>query len=118
MIPFLGYVDSIIHRINLRQLYCGKNLLPVLNMDRKRIDAIERSFDEGFIDLKINIERLSNFVAVEIIDNRDTAKEVKELVEDVRYASYQTSWHDSRIDDNEMNLKEMMGKIDLIQEDL
>ena len=26
--------------------------------------------------------------------------------------------HDARIDDNEMNLKEIMGKVDSIQEDL
>ena len=51
---------------------------------------------------------------VGIIDNRDTAKEVKQLVEDVHYVSYQTSFHDSRIDDNEMNLKEIMEKIDRI----
>ena len=39
-------------------------------------------------------------------------------MEDVHYVSYQTSFHDSRIDDNEMNMKEIMGKIDRIQEDL
>ena len=57
-------------------------------------------------------------MAIGILDNRDTAKEVKKLVEDVRYVSYQTSCHDSRIDENEMNLKEIMGKVDRIQEDL
>ena len=51
---------------------------------------------------------------IRITDNRETAKEVKQLVEDVDYVSYQTICHDSRIDDNEMNLKEMMGKIDYI----
>ena len=39
-------------------------------------------------------------------------------MKDVCYVSYQTSYHDSRIDDNEMFLKEMMGRIDRIQEDL
>ena len=39
-------------------------------------------------------------------------------MEDVRYVSYQTSCHDARIDDHDMNMKEMMGKIDRIQEDL
>ena len=58
------------------------------------------------------------FLAIGITDNRETTKEVKQLVEDVRYVSYHTSCHDSRIDDNEMNLKEIMEKIDRIQEDL
>ena len=31
---------------------------------------------------------------------------------------YQISNHDARIDDNEMNLKEIMGKVDCIQEDI
>ena len=87
-------------------------------MDRKRIDSIERSVDEGFIDLKINIQHLSDFVFVGITYNRETAKEVKQLVDDVRYVSYQTSCHDARIDDNEMKLKVIMGKIDRKQEDL
>ena len=87
-------------------------------MERTRIDPAERSVREGFDDLKINIQRLSDFVAIEITNNRETAKEVKQLVEDVRYVSYQTNCHDARIDDNEMNLKEMMGKIDHIQEDV
>ena len=39
-------------------------------------------------------------------------------MEDVRYVSYQTSCHDARIDDHDMNMKEMMGKIDRIQKDL
>ena len=36
----------------------------------------------------------------------------------VSYTSYQISNHDSRIDDKESNLKEIMGKVDKIQEDL
>ena len=38
--------------------------------------------------------------------------------ETVSYTSLQISNHDSRIDDNESNLREMMGKVDRIQEDL
>ena len=34
------------------------------------------------------------------------------------YTSYQISNHDSRIDDTKSNLREMMGKVDKIQEDL
>ena len=73
---------------------------------------------EGIIDLKRNIQCLSDFMEVGIVDNRESAKVVKQLGEDVRYVSYQINSHDSIIDDNEINLKEMMGKIDHIQEDL
>ena len=36
----------------------------------------------------------------------------------VSYTSYQISNHDSKIGDTESNLKEIMGKVDRIQEDL
>ena len=36
----------------------------------------------------------------------------------VGYTSYQISNHDARIDDTEMNLKEIMGKVDRIPKDL
>ena len=57
-------------------------------------------------------------VAIGIMDSRETTKEVKNLVDMVGYTSYQISNHDARIYDNEMNLKEIMGKLDHIQEDL
>ena len=38
--------------------------------------------------------------------------------ETVSYTSLQISNHDARIDDIESNLREMMGKVDRIQEDL
>ena len=52
------------------------------------------------------------------MDARETAKEIKNLVDVVGYTSYQIRNHDARIDDNEMNLKEIMGKVNRIQEDL
>ena len=88
------------------------------NMERRGMDPVQRTVKEGFDDLKVNIQCLTDFVVVGIIDNRETAKEVKQLVEDVRYISYQTSCHDSRIDDHDMDMKEMMGKIDRMQEDI
>ena len=36
----------------------------------------------------------------------------------VSYTSLQISNHDARIDDNESNLRDIMGKFDRIQEDL
>ena len=76
-------------------------------MDRERNNV-------GIRDLKVNIQRLYNVVAIGIMDSRETAKEVKKLIDVVSYASYHISNHDARIDDNEMNLKEIMGKVDRI----
>ena len=82
------------------------------------MDPVQCSVKESFDDLKVNIRCLEDFVAVGISDNREMTKDVKQLVDDVRYISYQTSFHDSRIDDHDRDLKEMMGTIDCIQEDL
>ena len=65
-------------------------------------------------DLKANLRPLYEMVEIGIMDSRETAKEVKNLVDVVEYTSYQISNHDARIDDNEMNLKEIMGKVDRI----
>ena len=46
------------------------------------------------------------------------AKEIKSMNETVRYTSLQVSNQDARIDDNESNLRELLGKVDRIQEDL
>ena len=72
----------------------------------------------GLAYLKVNIQHLYDIVAIGIIDSRETAKEVKNLVDVVSYASHHISNHDARIDENEINLKEIMGKVDCIQEDL
>ena len=90
---------------------CGKGQPPTQEMDRGRDNV-------GLADLKVNLRCLYDIVAIGIMDNRETAKEVKKLVDAVSYASYQIDNHDARIDDNEMNLKEIMGKVDRIQEDL
>ena len=52
------------------------------------------------------------------MDNKEIAQEVKSMGETVSYTSLQISNHDARIDDNERNLREIMGKVDRIQEDL
>ena len=57
-------------------------------------------------------------MAIGIMDSKEIAQEVKSMGEVVSYTSYQISNHDSRIDDTESNLKEIMGKVDRIQEDL
>ena len=72
----------------------------------------------GIMDLKKNLRRMYELLAISVMDNKEMAKEVKSMSETVSYTSLQISNHDSRIDDNESNLREIMGKIDRIQEDL
>ena len=69
-------------------------------------------------DLNKNLRRLYEMMAIGIMDNKALVKEVKDMGEVVSYTSYQISNHDSRIDDIESNLREMMGKVYRIQEDL
>ena len=57
-------------------------------------------------------------MAIGIMDNKEIPQEVKNMGEVVSYTSYQISNHDSRIDDTESNLREIMEKVDRIQEDL
>ena len=66
----------------------------------------------GIADLKKNLRRLYEMMAIGIMDNKALVQEVKDMGEVVSYTSYQISNHDSRIDDTKSNLKEMMGKVD------
>ena len=70
------------------------------------------------MDLKKNLRRLYEMMAIGIMDNKEIAQEVKSMGEVISYTSVQISNHDARIDDNESNLREMMGKVDRIKEDL
>ena len=70
------------------------------------------------MDLKKNLRRLYEMMAIGIMDNKEIVQEVKSMGEVVSYTSLQISNHDARIDDTESNLKEMIGKVDRIQEDL
>ena len=76
------------------------------------------SVKEGLDDLKKNIQRLADFVTMGIIDNREMASNFKQLVADVRHVSYQTSCHDSCIEDHNRDLKDLMGIVDRIRGDL
>ena len=68
----------------------------------------------GIADLKKNLRRLYEMMAIGIMDNKALVQEVKDMGEVVSYTSYQICNHDSRIDDIESNLREMMGKVDRI----
>ena len=72
----------------------------------------------GITDIKNNLRRLYEMLAISVMENKEMAREVKSMGETVSYTSLQISNHDARIDDNESNLREIMGKVDRIQEDL
>ena len=72
----------------------------------------------GILDIKKNIRRLYEMLAIGVMDNKEIAREIKSMGETMSYTSLQISNHDSQIDDNESNLRELMGKVDRIQEDL
>ena len=52
------------------------------------------------------------------MDTKEMANEVKKMGDTISYTSLQISNRDARIDDNESNLREILGKLDRIQEDL
>ena len=70
------------------------------------------------MDIKKNLRRLYELLSISVMDNREMARVVKKMEDTVSYTSLQISNHDSRIDDNESSLREIMGKVDKIQEDL
>ena len=72
----------------------------------------------GIMDIKKNLRRLYEMIAIGVMDNKETAQEVKSMGETVSYTSLHINNHDARIDDNESNLREIMGKVDRIHEDL
>ena len=72
----------------------------------------------GIMDIKKNLRCLYEMLTIGIMDNKEIAREIKSMGETVSYTSLQISNHDARIDDNESNLREIMGKVDKIQEDL
>ena len=72
----------------------------------------------GIQDIRKNLRRLYELVSIGIMDNREVSRDIKKMEDTVSYTSLQISNHDSRIDDNESTLREMLGKVDRIQEDL
>ena len=69
-------------------------------------------------DLKKNMRRMYELLSISVMDNREMAKDIKKMEDTVSYTSNQISNHDSRIDDNESNLRELMGTVEKIHEDL
>ena len=94
----------------------------------RRLDCLDISSDfdrmaqpgdnAGIQDIMKNLRRLHEVISIGIMDNRETTHVIKKMEDTVSYTSLQISNHDSRIDDNESTLREMLGKVDRIQEDL
>ena len=72
----------------------------------------------GLLDIKKNLRRLYEMTAIGIMDNKEMAKEIKKMGKTMSHTSLQISNHDARIDDTESNIRELLGKVDKIQEDL
>ena len=65
----------------------------------------------GIMDVKKNLRRLYEMLAIGIMDNKEIAREDKSIGETVSYTSLQINNHDIRIDEIESNLREIMGKV-------
>ena len=85
-----------------------------------QFDCLEISTDSGRMaqpgdnagiqDIKKNLWRLYEMVAIGIMDNKEVARDIKKMEETMSYTSLQISNHDSRIDDNESTLREILGR--------
>ena len=65
----------------------------------------------GIEDLKLHLRRVFDVIGVEM-------KENKETVEDIWYISDQVSCQESRINDLKRDLRELMGTVDIIKEEV
>ena len=65
-----------------------------------------------------NLRRIYELTAIGVKDNRDMAKEIKEMSETVSRTSQDVSNNGARTDDLESNLLELLGRVERIEEDL
>ena len=94
--------------------------LPLNLFSRLTISSEASSMAQGgdWADIKKNLRRLYELLAINVVDTKEMSMEVKKMADTVSYTSLQISNHDARIDDNESSLRELLGKVDKIQEDL
>ena len=74
--------------------------------------------NSGLLDIKKNLRRMYEMKAIGVMDTKEMAKEIKSMSKTMSYTSHQISNHDARIDDTESSIRELLGKVDRIQEDL
>ena len=72
----------------------------------------------GLLDIKKNLRRLYEMTAIGVMDNKEMAKEIKSMSETVSRTSLEVSNNDARTEDLESNLRELLGRVERIEEDL
>ena len=90
------------------------NLFARIDISTEENRMAQAGDSAGIMDIKKNRRRLYEMLAISVMDTKEMAREVKSMGETVSYTSLQISNHDARIDDNESNLREIMGKVDRI----
>ena len=70
----------------------------------------------GLLDIKNNLRRLYEMTAIGVMDNKETAKEIKSMSETVSRTSLEVSNNGARTEDLESNLRELLGRVEWIEE--
>ena len=94
--------------------------IPLNLFDRLTIstEATRMAQNGEWADIKKNLRRLYELLAINVVDTKEMSKEIKKMADSVSYTSQQISNNNACIDDNESSLREIHGKVDRIQEDL
>ena len=95
-----------------------QNQFARISLSTEAGEMAQHGENAGLLDIKKNLRRLYELLSISVMDNHEMAKVVKKMEDTVSYTSLQINNHDSRIDDNESSLRELLGKVDRIQEDL
>ena len=72
----------------------------------------------GLLDIKKNLRRLYKMTAIGVMDNKEMAKEIKSMSDTVSRTSLEVSNNGARTEDLESNLRELLGRVERIEEDL
>ena len=80
-------------------------------MEKKEADTDVVCLKSGLDDIKLHLRRVYEVVGVGVKENREMASYI-------RYISNQIGCHDSRIDDHEHDLRELMGMVEIIKDEV
>lgn len=106
-------LSSALNRLSLGDLgsppSCPGLLIPFSSGTMQNIMAAIAALNRTMVDIKLSVRNTYNAVCTSVDQHEEMAK-------DLSYAVNQLSCRDSRIDDLEKNLFELMGKVDNLQE--